>query len=75
MDVKNKIINIVQFVFEVDEDADIENYSAETASNWDSMKQVLLISALENEFDVFIEAEEASTLNSYKKIVHYFDNI
>ncbi len=73
MEINNKVKEILQIVFGVDYAHTVNVFNAETIDGWDSMKQVLLISALENEFDAFIEADEATSLTSYKKIVEYFE--
>lgn len=52
----------------------IESLSIESEEQWDSMKQLSIITAIENEFDIFIDASEASKLSSYQIILEFLKN-
>ncbi|VAW56949.1 hypothetical protein MNBD_GAMMA07-2579 [hydrothermal vent metagenome] len=73
MSQENKIREILSFIFDLDNDADFESLSIEANASWDSMKQVTIITALENEFDLFIESDDAVNLTSYTKILQYVE--
>lgn len=74
MDIEDKVKEILQFVFELSEEHDVTSYSVDTVDEWDSIKQVAIITALENEFEQFIEIETAEQLTSYTKIINYLGN-
>ncbi len=73
MAIDEKVKEILQFVFELDGNSDVSSLSIDTVSDWDSMKQVAIVSALENEFDLFIEIEDAEKMTSYVQIVDYLN--
>ena len=66
--------NVLSAVFEVNEETPIELLNINSEESWDSMKQLTLIAALENEFDIFIEATDATNLTSYDNIMNYLIN-
>lgn len=66
--------NIFTSIFNIPNESLIENFSINSTSEWDSMKQLTLITAIENEFDIFIEANEATNLTSYKEIIIFLNN-
>lgn len=70
---EEKVKEILQFVFELDENTDVTSLSIDTIKDWDSMKQVAIVSALENEFDLFIEIEDAEKMTSYSQIMAYLN--
>ena len=74
MEIKNKIAEILRFVFELSDDIEVSSLSADNRSDWDSMKQVTIVSALESEFDIFIEVDDAASLMSYEKIVSFVES-
>jgi len=65
------IEKILSFVLNISGDYDFNSLSIDTNQNWDSMKHVTIITAIENEFDIFIEADDATLLTSYEKIMNY----
>ncbi len=71
MAVESKVEEIFSFVFNLDEGVNIKDSSIENIDGWDSMKQVAIIAAIENEFDIFIEVNEAALLTSYSKIISF----
>ena len=46
-----------------------ENASAETIDGWDSLKQMNIIVAVEEEFDIQFDEEESILSDSYQKLL------
>lgn len=66
---ENKLKIILAAVLEVDINKINENSSVETIANWDSLKQMNIIVALEEEFNVEFNEEEIILLNNYQSIL------
>lgn len=64
---KEKVIEIVKDVLET-EDISL-NTSQENCENWNSLRQLNLVSELEDEFDVEFEPEEIAEMKSVGKIL------
>jgi acyl carrier protein len=68
---KEKIKEIMAAVFEMNA-ADIEDSAdSTTIPNWDSLNQMNLIVALEDEFNVRFEDDEIVELTSFESIENY----
>jgi acyl carrier protein len=65
---KEKIVNIMAVVFEVNVDLIDEDSSADSIETWDSLRHMNLILALEEEFNVSIPDEEVGNLMNFKLI-------
>jgi acyl carrier protein len=74
-EIKQKIINVMSVVFEVDESAISEDSSADTIENWDSLRHLNLILALEEEFGVTIPDEEVGTMVNYRIISNVINEL
>lgn len=70
---KNKVKEILCFVLNLGQDYDMSEANIDVIKSWDSIKQVSIISAIENEFDLFIEVEDAINLTSYEKIIQFLE--
>ncbi len=70
MTIEAQVGEILSFIFKQDIES-ITDLDIESVPDWDSMKHVALIAALENEFDVFIEVDQAAELTSFNKIVSF----
>lgn len=68
--IKEKIINSMSIVFEIPETDISEDSSADNIENWDSLRHLNLILALEEEFDISIPDEEVGNIVNYK-IIYY----
>ena len=66
--VDNRVKNVMSVVFEIPADAITEDSSSDTIENWDSIRHLNLILALEEEFEVSIPDEEVGNLVNYKLI-------
>ena len=68
-----RVRHILGVVLEIPE-ADIdERLSAEDTSNWDSIRHLDLVMALEEGFGVSFSSEELGMLTSYRAIVEALD--
>ncbi len=62
------LAKIFRAIFELPERADVENVSKTTMRRWDSLAQVGLIAAIENEFSITIRVADYERMNSFKSI-------
>lgn len=67
-DYKQKIIHVMETVFEIPTGSLDENASIDSVENWDSLKHLTLILALEEEFNISIPDEEVGNLVNFKII-------
>lgn len=63
-----RIKQVMSLVFEVPLGLILEDSSTDNIENWDSLRHLNLILALEEEFDVSIPDEEVGNLVNYKLI-------
>ena len=68
--IEKKLKNVFSVVFELDPTFINENSSPDNIDNWDSLKHMMLISALEEEFDIQFSDQEMLELLNYKLIKH-----
>lgn len=54
-------------VFDVEEDALGNDFTTDNVEKWDSVTQMTLITALEDQFDIMIEIDDIYELTSYTK--------
>ena len=71
--------DVIRGIFSAVLGSDFENcpaveLSVEAQDTWDSMRHLSIITGLENEFGIFIEASEAQNLTSFNKIVEFIEN-
>ena len=69
-EIKQKILATMSLVFEVSDDVITEESSTDNVDNWDSLRQLNLILALEDEFGISIPDEEVGNMVNYKIIFH-----
>ena len=65
---KVKILEVMSSVFEVELTSLNEDSSIDNIENWDSIRHLNLILALEEEFNITIPDEEVGNLVNYKLI-------
>jgi acyl carrier protein len=71
-----KVNNIFCEVFSVEESALDDNFNNKTVDGWDSVHQLTLTSAFEDEFDIMLDAEDILEFTSYnnaKSILAKYD--
>lgn len=66
--IDERIKEVMSAVFEVDTDAINEDSSQDSIENWESIKTLDLIVALEEEFGVTIPLEEVGNMTNFKYI-------
>lgn len=54
-------------VFNLDASLLNDNFSKDTADNWDSVHQLGIVTMLEELFDIFLDTEDIMEVISYKK--------
>ena len=64
------IIKVFQAVFNVKKDDIKTNTSPDNLEDWDSIKHLNLLLALEDEFDLIISDSEASEMLNFELISH-----
>ncbi|MBF0236069.1 MAG: acyl carrier protein [SAR324 cluster bacterium] len=67
---EQQIKEVLSKVFGVDLTEIDENTSSDTLENWDSLRQMNLVVALEEEFEVEFTDEQILEMLSFKLIVH-----
>ena len=65
---EEKLKHVVASVFGVDPEAIDENASVDTIANWDSLNHMKLVLALEEQFNVTLQAEQTVEILSYPLI-------
>ena len=63
-----RIKTIMSIIFEIPVDEINEKTSKETVKNWDSLKQMDLVVALEEDFSIEFNDDEIITLDSFSAI-------
>ncbi len=71
---ENKLKQIIAAVFEINVEDINENSSSDTIENWDSLKQMNLVVAIEEQFSVEFDDEEIVLLNSYYLLLESLKN-
>ena len=66
--IEGRIKEVMSAVFEVDVDSINEDSSQDSIENWESIKTLDLIVALEEEFGVTIPLEEVGNMTNFKYI-------
>ncbi len=66
--INERIKEVMSAVFEVDADSINEDSSQDNIENWESIKTLDLIVALEEEFGVTIPLEEVGNMTNFKYI-------
>lgn len=62
---ENKLKKLLSVILDVDEKRIDDNTSADNIKGWDSLKQMNIIVALEEEFDIRFDEDESILSNSY----------
>lgn len=63
-----KLNNIFCEVFSVEASALNSDFNKDTVEGWDSVRQLSLTSAVEDEFDIMLDAEDIIGFNSYERV-------
>ena len=71
-----KLESIFCEVFSVETSSLSSNFDKNTVENWDSVHQLYLTTALEDEFDIMLDAEDILDITSFenvKKIIRKYE--
>ncbi len=74
MEIKNKVIEIIAGVCEVDASQINENTAIGDFPQWDSVGQLSILSSVEEAFDISFEPEEMMEIEDVKDIVDAVNN-
>ena len=59
--------NVFVSTFNVDASSLNDDFSTENVDNWDSVTQLMLVTAVEDEFDVMLDTDDILEFKSYGK--------
>jgi acyl carrier protein len=68
-EIEQKVREIMSGIFAIDESDINKNSSLETVENWDSLQHVNLIMALEEDFGLQIDVDDALEMVSFPEVV------
>ena len=74
---KEEILNRLQIIFQnvFDEDVSInEETKPSDIDGWDSLTQIVLLSAIQNNFDIDISMDEAITIDGVASIIKIIES-
>ena len=63
--IDNKLSEIFKLVFELGSTSQVYDINQDNTDSWTSLSHVTLITAIENEFDIFLESDDAQAIISY----------
>lgn len=63
-----KLDQIFRMVFELPENAPVTQISQTSQENWDSLRHVTLVTAIESEFNISIDVADAMRITSYETV-------
>lgn len=66
--VEEKIREIIAEILEVEEDSITDDFSPESTDTWDSLNNLKMITALEENFSISLTMEEISSMVNFGKI-------
>jgi acyl carrier protein len=66
---EDKLKKLLAVLLEVEEDQIDEHATSETIEGWDSLKQMNIIVAVEEEFDIMFDEEESILSDSYQSLL------
>ena len=74
MEIKNKVIEIIAGICEVDASQVSENTAIGDFPQWDSVGQLAILSSVEEAFEISFEPEEMMEIEDVKDIVDAVNN-
>ena len=69
LEMEDKLRKLLAVLLEVNEEKIDNNTSAETIEGWDSLKQMNIVVAVEEEFDMMFDEEESILSDSYQSLL------
>ncbi len=73
-EIENKLKKIISVIFLVNENKINDESSNENIKEWDSLKHLSLVLAIEEEFNIRFTNDETLQLTSFKNIVEILKN-
>ena len=70
-----RLIHLFEDIFDLSDLGDKIKISKDTIADWDSIGQIRLIFALEEEFKISIPSEDGVELDSLERIIEYLSNV
>lgn len=70
---ENRIKELMAVVFDIEINEITDNSSPLTISNWDSLRHMNLIVALEEEYNIEFDDTEAMDLKNYRKMIEMIE--
>lgn len=67
MEAKEKYDDIFKSIFEVEKEALGPDFNSEQVEKWDSVIQLSLVTAMEDEFDLMLDTEDILGFKSYEE--------
>ena len=61
-----KLERVFRVVFELPANAEVTRVSQLSQQNWDSLRHVTLVAALESEFNISLDIEDSLSINSFE---------
>ena len=68
MEVEGKIVEVVADIFEIDESEVADALTPDMVDLWDSLCQLRLVTALEQEFDIKFSMEEIESIETIGRL-------
>jgi acyl carrier protein len=69
IDLEIRVKNVVSVVFDIPQSAITQQTSHKNVKNWDSLNIINLMMAIESEFGITLDVDEAAELLSFEKII------
>ena len=66
---QNRVRQVMALVLELPESAITDDFSADATTQWDSIRHLNLVMALEDAFHVSFPSEQLTSLDSFRAIV------
>jgi acyl carrier protein len=73
-DIKERVFSVMADIFEINISEITENTSPDNLENWDSMKQMYLLAALEEEFNLRLTDNEMADCINADAIIQIFQH-
>jgi len=68
MDLNEKVTEIVADIFELDETEVADELTPDMVDIWDSLSQLRLVTAIEQDFDIKLSMDEIETIDSVGRL-------
>lgn len=66
-----KLKELFADTFDVDDEDVSDETSKDTLASWDSLNHLRFVTALEQDFEIFLTMDEINSMTTYAKVVEY----